>query len=230
MDRQKTGRLVARIIAVAAICTCVAACVRQGKTPKLSGAAWVRLYAQYDRVVSDERVADLDNRGTIGVAGRGLLGGKLAYCAGFEASFGGSEGAFVYDANLYLLGAGVRLGKVAHLSVCLGAGLSGAAGALPFSWQLPIEASLAFNLGRRVRPAVWARGVRMLGAGPRRDGSRSLDVVDEGSVTAGVRIGRSRRYRRLSTGNGYYLGVTLSELVGARFIGVTFGHGINVGN
>jgi len=230
MDRQKLGASVTRIVTLAAICACVAGCMRKGKTPKVSGAAWLRLYAQYDRVVSDDRVADLDNRGTVGVAARGLLGSKLAYCAGFDASFGGSEGAFAYDASLYLLGGGVRLGKVAHLAVCAGAGLSGAAGALPFSWQLPVEASLAFNLGRRVRPAVWVRGVRLLGAGARRDGSRSLDVVDELSVTAGVRIGKSRGYRRLATGNGYFLGVSMSELVSARFIGVTFGHGINVGN
>ena len=49
-------------------------------------------------------------------------------------------------------------------------------------------------------------------------------------MSAGVRIGKLRRYRRLHTGNGYFVGVTYAELRRARFVGLTFGHSISVGN
>ncbi len=196
----------------------------------MSGAAWVRLFAQYDRVVSDNRIDDLDNKGSVGVSARGLLGSRLAYCAGFDANAGGGDAAFSYEANLYLLGGGVRLGKAAQLAVCAGIGLSGAAGALPFSWQVPVEASLSFDIGRRVRPSVWARGVWLLGSSLRRDGSSSLDQVDELSASVGLRVGKQRRWGRVHTGNGYYVGLTYTEQAAAKFVGVTIGHGINAGN
>lgn len=219
-----------RSIAIALVCVCAAACARRGKVPKLSGAAWVQLFAQYDRAVSDARVDDLDNRAMIGASARGLLGKHLAYCAGFDAAFGGSEGAFAYEANLYAVGGGVRLGRVGHVAVCGGAGFSGAAGALPFAWQLPVDVSLSFNLGRRLRPLVWARAVWLLSDSRRDGGSPSLDTIDEGTLSVGLRIGKRRRYGRIHTGNGTFVGVRWSELGGARFIGLTIAHGINAGN
>lgn len=219
-----------RLIAVLVLCGCAGACVRKGKVPRLSGAAWLRLFAQYDRAVSNAPIDGLANRGVAGVEARGLLGSRLALCAGFDASFGGSEGAFVYDANLYLLGAGLRLGKTAQLAVCAGGGLSGAAGALPFAWQLPIEASVAFDLGGRVRPMIWARAARTFAAASRRDPNATLGFADEWAANVGVRIGTHRRWGRIHTGKGVLLGVGYTRLREASYLGVSIAHSITAGN
>lgn len=156
---------------------------------------------------------------------RSLAGSSLGYCAGFDGMLGGSPEGVAYDTSAYLLGAGLRLGKASYVAACAGAGLSGAAGAIPFAWQFPAELSAEVQAGP-VRVALWGKVLWTSGADARSEGSRTASFADELEVGASVRLGRPTRYwRSRTTSHSYFIGVQYRELMDTHLLGLIAGVG-----
>jgi hypothetical protein len=181
--------------------------------------------------VTDASSADArEHLGSAGVSLRALASKWwLLYGAGLDYQLGGtSPGGFLYQVDLYPIGAGVMLGPNAKFGIFAGVGLSGVTEQLPFSLQAPVEASVEFDLHRRIRVAAFGRAI-WVSDNAREGGSPSLSFADE--AAAGVSLRWGKRYyphdNRLSAGNGYFLGLLYQEQAGSTIIGATFGYSLN---
>jgi len=167
---------------------------------------------------------------SLGVNVRAMAGKSwLMYAAGLDYQLGlGHPGDFLYETNLYPIGIGVLLGLHAKLGIRAGVGLSGIRKQAQFSAQLPAEVRLEFDLHRKVRVVSFARAL-WLSDNSREDGTTSFSSADE--VALGFKLRWSKRYyphdKRLSAGNGYFVGATYQEKFGVALIGVTLGYSLN---
>lgn len=93
--------------------------------------------------------------------------------------------------------------------------------ALPFDVDVELDAS-------RVRLIAWARAAWVAGAPQRHDGAPSAPFADELEAMVGVRIGHHYTDYGFPTGNGAYLGVAYKELIGTKFVGLTFGYSMDM--
>ncbi|HEU5056139.1 MAG TPA: alpha/beta hydrolase [Kofleriaceae bacterium] len=169
-----------------------------------------------------EEGGDLDGTLALAVRSRLFLGRPAAYCLGFDGALGGSDAGLVYEAELYPLGAGFRLGDRGVVALCAGAGLGGIRGAVPFGWQIPVEAWVDLGLGP-LRVAGWLEGTTVLDAEVRQDGS-GIDGIDELSAGVAIRLGGDDRYWSTTTaGYGPFVAATFRQLMGADFFGLALG-------
>lgn len=163
---------------------------------------------------------------------RGFLGHRLpiGYLVGLDLHAGStSPRGFAYQADLYLAGAGLRLGRVAMLGLGTGVGASGAVGTLDDAVALPLDAFVEVALGDHLRVLGRAHAA-WLGAAPARDrGARSAPWTDELDASLALRVGDRYQDFGFPTGNGYFLGVAYREAQGARFLGVTLGYSVDLG-
>ncbi len=165
---------------------------------------------------------DLDATVALAVRSRLFLGRPASYCVGFNGALGGSDAGLVYEAELSPLGAGLRLGDRGVACLAAGAGLGGIRDAVPFGWQIPVEAWFDIGLGP-LRLAAWFEGTTVLDAEVRQDGS-DIDGLDELTAGLAVRLGGDSRYWSDTTaGHGPFLAATFRQVMGADFLGLTLG-------
>src|SRR4029078_4956549 len=101
----------------------------------------------------------------------------------------------------------MRLGHRGSAAVGAAAGLGGVKNAIPFGWQLPVEAWVDLGLGP-VRLAGWFEATTVLDSEVRQDGS-DIDGVDELSAGLALRLGGDTRYwARTTAGYGPFLAGT----------------------
>ncbi len=183
------------------------------------------LQTSYQRILDPERVDGLENLGSIGMRARLALGRRVAYCAGFDFEAGGGDGGALYDIGVLPVGGSIRFGRHGVLGICAGVGVGGVIGAVPVAAQFPIEASLELDIGP-ARVLAWSRPQWILGREERDGGAR---IADEWQSGFGLRWGKriDNIHGGARVGNGYYLGATYRESMGARSVGVTFGYGVS---
>ncbi len=165
---------------------------------------------------------DLDGTVALAIRSRMFLGRPASYCLGFDGALGGSDAGLVYEAELYPIGAGLRLGDRGVAALCAGAGLGGIKGAVPFGWQIPVEAWLDLGVGP-LRVAAWLEATTVLDADLRQDGS-DIDGIDELSAGLALRLGGDSRYWSDTTaGYGPFIAATFRQVMGGDFLGLTLG-------
>lgn len=170
----------------------------------------------------DDDAGDLDGVLALAVRSRLFLGRTATWCLGLDGAIGGSDAGLVYQAELYPLGAGLRLGDRGVAALCGGVGLGGIRGAIPFGWQLPVEAWVDVGLGP-LRLAGWLEATTVLDSDVRQDGS-DIDGVDELSAGLAIRLGGDTRYWADTTaGYGPFLAATFRQAMGADFLGLMLG-------
>lgn len=175
--------------------------------------------------------AGLDNAFTAGASVRALPGRRFTACLGADARGGAGGGDWLYAAELYPLGVGVRYAGTSQVSLCAGVGIAGG-GAAPRAWTFPVElrweGTGAFGV---VRPLLVARAARVAGAEVREDGSPLLAAADELHLAAGLRVMiPSQPLPGLASADGVFLGVTYDEALGDRIVGVALGYTFAAGN
>lgn len=181
-------------------------------------------------------VHDRDRAAGVGMAGLRLKGfisrrWPVGYLAGLDLHAGSTNpGGFAYQANLYLLGIGTRLGSLGTAGIGTGVGASGAVGTLDDGVEVPVEAFLELGLGSRLRLLARGRAVWLGAASARTGGSPTFSFTDEVDGTLGVRLGRRYREYGFPSGNGYFVGVAYREQQGAQFVGAVFGYSVDVGS
>jgi len=194
------------------------------------GGVSLTLDSRYGHVTDAAASDDREHIGSVGVSLRALASKWwLLYGAGLDYQLGGtSPGGFLYQVDLYPVGAGVLIGPNAKVGIFAGVGLSGVTERVPFSFQAPVECAIEFDLHRRVRVAAFGR-VLWLSDNSRDDGSPSLSFADE--VAAGLSLRWGKRYyphdNSMSAGNGYFVGLLYQEQLGSTIIGATFGYSLN---
>lgn len=196
----------------------------------LAGVGW----AQYD-------ASYVHHRGAGDGAGLGLGGLRLGfmlcpddlpvgYVVGLDLHAGATNpGGFAYQAELYALGIGLRLGTTGALTFATGVGASGATGTMDDAIELPIAANLQLALGRHLRLLARGQAVWLGASADRQRGAPTLGWhADELEATVALRLGRSYRSHGFPSGNGYFVGVAYREAAGVRFVGAVLGYGVNV--
>ena len=174
------------------------------------------------QTVSSDAGGELDGTVALAVRSRLFLGRPVAYCVGGDGAIGASDTGLVYEAELYPVGAGLRLGDRGVACLAAGAGLGGIVDAIPFGWQIPVEAWFDLGLGP-VRVGAWLEATTVLDADLRQDGS-DIDGVDEISAGLALRLGGDTRYwARTTAGHGPFLAATFRQAMGADFIGLSLG-------
>jgi hypothetical protein len=155
----------------------------------------------------------------------------VGYFGGLDLHAGSTNpGGFAYEADLYLIGVGARLGGNNLLGVGTGIGASGAVGTLAHAVDVPVEGFLEVGLGSRLRVLARARALWVSAASRREGGSPTFPWTDEVDATFAVRVGHRYHDFDFPTGNGYFVGVAYHEAEGGRFIGATLGYSVDMGS
>lgn len=200
---------------------------------RMGGTGWAQYEASYvhRRTPAEDAPAAGDGVGYGGLRMRALVGkGALGYLAGLDLHGGMTwRPGFAYQADLYLLGAGLRLGERGAFAIGAGVGASGATGTMDDAVELPVEASLNLALGSRLRLMARGRAVWLGNADARQHGAPSFDRagLDELDGTFALRWSKSYREHGFPSGNGYFTGVALRESEGATFLGLVIGYGVD---
>lgn len=137
------------------------------------------------------------------------------------------DGGFAYDVSLFPFGVALRFAETSFVTLGAGIGASGAVGTLDDAVTFPLEAR--FEIGRGVRLLGRARLTFLDGAPSRDDGTVTVSAGDELEAMLGVRLGRGYDDHGFPTGNGYFIGATVRESLGARFAGVVIGYALDMG-
>lgn len=217
---------------LAAAALAVSGCRRMND---LGGTGWAQYEASYvhRRTAEAEAPRAGDGVGLAGLRIRALVGkGRVGYVGGLDLHGGMTWPAgFAYQADLYFLGVGARLGDRGVLALGAGVGVSGATGTMDDAVELPVEATLHLPLGGRLRLMTRARLVWLGAADARQHGAPSFDRagVSELDGTFALRWGRSYREHGFPSGNGYFAGVAYREGLGAGFLGAVIGYGVDAG-
>lgn len=199
------------------------------------GGAWLHYEASYVHRRDAAAMAPTAGDG-LAMAGLRLRGFgsrtlPIGWVVGIDLHAGSTNpGGFAYQADLYLAGMGVRLGKVGVAGFAAGVGASGAVGTLDDGVELPVEAFLELGLGANVRLLGRARAVWLGAARGRADGAPTFAWTDEVDATFAVRLGRRYRKWGFPSGNGYFAGVQYRESEGARMVGGVIGYSVDVGS
>ena len=158
----------------------------------------------------------------------GFIGNRwLGYHAGLDLAAGGTinAGGFAYDVSLFPFGFALRFAETSFVTVGIGVGASGATGTMDDAATFPVEAR--FELGRGIRVLGRARATFLDGADSRQDGARFADELE---AMLAVRLGRAYTDWGFPTGNGYFIGATYREALGAKFAGAVIGYSIDMGS
>jgi hypothetical protein len=160
----------------------------------------------------------------------GFIGGKwFGYHAGLDLAAGGTlnDGGFAYDVALFPTGVALRFAETSFITVGVGVGASGATGTMDDAATFPFEAR--FEVGRGIRVLGRARATFVTASDSRQAGAR-FALVDELEAMLAVRVGRAYTDWGFPTGNGYFVGATYREALGARFAGAVIGYSIDMGS
>ncbi len=174
---------------------------------------------------------DRVHQGGFGLAAR-ALGGKswLLVGLGVDLDLGFEvPGGFVYAFHLLPVGVGVRLGGRNMLGVIAGGGLGGTIDRVPFAWELPVEAFLELDLGRRVRLHTGARATWTPGTEAREDGAASASFTDQLDLRLGLSFGRRADDHYARWGDYDYVGLVLREQQHDRYLGLVIALSIAAG-
>ena len=221
-----------RLLVLSAISLQLGSVPAQARPQKLSASGTVLVDTRCGALGGAEALDNLDYTLTAGATLRAVIRrGWLAYAAGLDYQFGGGvPGGFAYEVNLYPLGIGTNLGRVAYLAVVIGVGASGVTPhRMPFAVQFPAELYFETELGARLRLRLWGRAAWTLGAEARASGTPSAAFADESALGATLRLGRRIDKWRYRSGNGYYLGASYAERMGMEVVTVMFGYSVNFG-
>jgi hypothetical protein len=161
----------------------------------------------------------------------GFVGGKRwGYHLGAAMTSGSTirDAGFAYDVSLFPFGVALRFFETSFITFGAGVGASGAVGTLDDAVTFPLEAR--FEVGRGVRVLGRARVTYLDGAGGREDSGMSLGIGDELEAMLAVRLGKGYDEHGFVSGNGYFIGATVRESLGARFAGVVVGYSLDMGS
>lgn len=161
----------------------------------------------------------------------GFVGGKRwGYHIGAAMTSGSTirDAGFAYDVSLFPLGIALRFFETSFITFGAGVGASGAVGTLDDAVTFPLEAR--FEVGRGIRVLGRARVTYLDGAPGRGDGGMTLSLGDELEAMLAVRLGKAYDNHGFPSGNGYFVGATVRESLGARFAGVIVGYSLDMGS
>jgi hypothetical protein len=198
--------------------------------PNIAGGAQLHYELQglhaYEREMPDAMMAPKD----LVLAGarlHGFIGTRsLGYHVGIDLAAGGTinAGGFAYDVALFPAGVALRFAETSFVTLGVGVGASGATGTLDDAATFPLEAR--FEIGRGIRVLGRGRATFLAGADGRQDGARFADELE---AMLALRPGRAYSDFGFPTGNGYFVGATYREALGAKFVGVVIGYSIDMG-
>gem|GEM_PF-6416260 len=195
---------------------------------RIRGAAGLKLDTEYTRFDSPDSMATPSDYLVGGLELWGTAGSALQFLAAIDLHFGGAiDGGFAYEMDLYPFGIGAQLGTFAFVGVAAGIGFSGVTSEIPFARQVPIRAMVQLNLHERVQIEAYGVG-KLIGARARNDGTDALAGFDEIKAGALLRIGKGGEQYYQKWGNGYFVGVTYSELLGMKSYGAVIGYSISL--
>lgn len=195
---------------------------------KIRGAAGVKLDTEYTRFDAPDTMATPSDYMVGGIELWGTAGRGLQFLGAIDLHFGGAiDGGFAYEMDLYPFGIGMQVGSFAFFGVAVGIGFSGVTSEVPFARQIPVRAMLQLNLHERVHIETYGIG-KLISARARTDGTDALAGFDEVKAGALLRIGKGGEQRYQKWGNGYFLGVTYSELLGMKSYGALVGYSISL--
>lgn len=208
-------------------------CASAHAQPNIAGGAQLHYELQGQRAY--ERDATMPDAMTAprdlvlaGARLHGFIGNRwLGYHAGLDLAAGGTIGAggFAYDVALFPGGLALRFAETSFVTLGFGVGASGATGSLDDAATFPVEAR--FELGRSIRVLGRARATFVAGADSRQDGARFADELE---AMLALRLGRAYTDWGFPTGNGYFVGASYREALGAKFAGVVIGYSIDMGS
>ena len=158
----------------------------------------------------------------------GFIGSRwFGFHMGLDLAAGGTinNGGFAYDVALFPVGVALRFAETSFITLGVGVGASGATGTMDDAATFPVEAR--FEVGRGIRVLGRARAVFLAAADNRQDGARFGDELE---AMLAVRIGRAYTDWGFPTGNGYFIGATYREALGAQFAGAVIGYSIDMGS
>ncbi|HEY5947889.1 MAG TPA: hypothetical protein VIV40_20455 [Kofleriaceae bacterium] len=158
----------------------------------------------------------------------GFIGTKrIGFHIGLDLGAGGTidGGGFAYDVALFPAGIALRFFETSFITLGAGVGASGATGTLDDAATFPVEAR--FELGRGIRVLGRARATFLAASDSRQDGAQFADELE---AMLAVRIGRAYTDWGFPTGNGYFVGATYREALGAKFAGIVIGYSIDMGS
>lgn len=157
----------------------------------------------------------------------GFIGGeRLGYHVGLDLAAGGTihGGGFAYDVSVFPVGLALRLFDTSWVTLGAGVGASGATGVLDDATTLPLEAR--FEVGRGIRVLGRARATYLFATDSARQGGARFG--DELEAMLAVRLGTAYNDYGFPTGNGYFVGATYKEALGAHFVGAVIGYSIDM--
>ena len=226
-------KLVFAIVATPAIAS---ACDICDLGQQLHGAAYLHEELTLETHVADPEGATPRVIDSVGLAGFRIhafagFGTAIGYHLGIDLAAGmvtGRHDGFAYDVGFLPLGIAVKLGETSFVTVGTGIVASGATGAIDDGVGLPLDVDLELEASSRIRVIGWARAAWIAGSPQRHDGAPSLPFADELDAMLGVRIGHHYEDYGFPSGNGPYVGIAYKEMVGTKFIGLTFGYSIDI--
>lgn len=157
----------------------------------------------------------------------GFIGSaRLGYHIGLDLAAGGTinGGGFAYDFSIFPVGLALRLFDTSFVTLGAGIGASGATRTLDDATQMPLEAR--FELGRGIRVLGRARATYLFATDHARQGGARF--ADELEAMLAVRLGNAYNDYGFPTGNGYFVGATYKEALGAQFFGAVIGYSIDM--
>jgi hypothetical protein len=160
----------------------------------------------------------------------GFVGGKRwGYNVGAALAAGSTirDAGFAYDVSLIPIGVALRFFETSFIAIGAGVGASGAVGTLDDAVTFPLEAR--FEVGRGIRVLGRARVTYLDSAPGRENGGVTLGLGDELEAMLAVRLGKGYDEHSFPTGNGYFIGATVREALGARFAGLVIGYSVDMG-
>jgi hypothetical protein len=158
----------------------------------------------------------------------GFIGSRsLGFHIGLDLAAGGTihGGGFAYDVALFPVGVALRFADTSFLTLGVGVGASGATATIDDAATMPVEAR--FELGRGIRVLGRARATFVTASDNRQDGARFADELE---AMLALRIGRGYTDWGFPTGNGYFVGASYREALGAKFAGIVIGYSIDMGS
>lgn len=160
----------------------------------------------------------------------GIWGTRVGLPVQFDFQLGSTIDAagFAYEVSLLPAGLAVRPTVRSLIALAFGVSANGAVGTLDDAVALPMELTAQATLGP-LRLLARGRALWLAGANSRQDGSRTLGWADELDATVGIRIGKRYTNFGFESGNGYFIGASYREQMGAQFVGLVIGYSLDGG-
>lgn len=197
----------------------------------ISGNAWLHyeLSALHD-VEPGDVAPKLSELVLAGARLHGIIGTRrVGYHVGIDLAAGSTLRAagLAYDVALFPLGIALRFGDTSFAALGIGFGAMGAVGTLDDAATIPIDLTMELG-GGRVRLVTRARATFVGGAAGRTGGAPNAPFGDEVEGMVGLRLGHHYEDFGAPTGNGYFVGASYREMLGARFAGIVIGYSIDM--